>query len=62
MSGSVSELVKKKLVEEWVKHTTESNIKIDVIWQKKIKGKKEAFQRNKLKKIVILVTITLIIV
>ena len=50
VSGSVSELVKKKLVEEWVKHTTESDIKIDAIWQKKIKGKKETFQRNKAQK------------
>ena len=50
VSGSVSELVKKKLVEEWVQHTAESDIKIDAIWQKKIKGKKETFQRNKAQK------------
>ena len=29
---SVSEVVKKKLEEEWVKHTTENNAKIDVVW------------------------------
>ena len=46
-SDSVLEVVKKKLEEEWVKHTTENNAKIDVVWQKSIKGKKEAFLRNK---------------
>ena len=61
-SESVSEIVKKKLEEEWVKLTTESNAKIDAVWQKIIKGKKEAFQRDKVQKIVILVAITLIIV
>ena len=35
---------------------------IDAVWQKLIKGKKEAFQRDKAQKIVILVAITLIIV
>ena len=30
-SESVSEVVKKKLGEEWVKHTTENNVKIDAV-------------------------------
>ena len=30
-SESVSEVVKKKLEEEWVKHTTENNTKIDAV-------------------------------
>ena len=30
-----------------VKHTTENNTKIDAVWQKNIKGKKETFQRDK---------------
>ena len=49
-SKSGSEVVKKKLEEEWVKHTTENNIKTDSVWQKDIKGKKESFQRDKAQK------------
>ena len=34
-SESVSEVVKKKLEEEQVKHTTENNANIDAVWKKK---------------------------
>ena len=50
VSESVSEVVKKKLHEEWFKHTIENNAKIDAVWQKNIKGKKEVFQRDKAQK------------
>ena len=33
-----------------VKHTTENNTKIDAVWQKNIKEKKETFQRDKAQK------------
>ena len=49
-SESVSEVVKKNLEEEWVKHTTENNAQDNAVWQKSIKGKKEAFQRDKAQK------------
>ena len=44
-SESVPEVVKKKLEEEWVRHTTKNNVKNDAAWQRNIKGKEEAFQR-----------------
>ena len=49
-SESVSEVVKKNLEEECVKQTTENNAQDDAVWQKSIKGKKEAFQRDKAQK------------
>ena len=62
-SESVSEVVKKKLEEEWVKHTTENNAKIDAVWQEKtLKERKKHSKEIKLRKKVILVAITLIIV
>ena len=33
-SESVSAVVKKRLEEVWVKHTTENNANIDVVWKK----------------------------
>ena len=62
-SESVSEVVKKKLEEEWVKYTTENNAKIDAVWQEKtLKERKKHSKEIELRKIVILVAITLIIV
>ena len=45
-SESVSEVLKKKLEEEWVKHTTENNIKIDSAWQNNIKGKERSIPKR----------------
>ena len=62
-SESVSEVVKKKLEEDWVKHTTENNAKINAVWQKKkFKERKKHSKEIKLRKTVIQVDITLIIV
>ena len=62
VSKSDSEVVKKKFEKEWVKHTTENNVKIDVVWQEKLKERKKHSKVIKLKNIVILIAITLIIV
>ena len=58
----VPEVVKKKLEEECMKDTTESNVKIDAVWQKTLKGRKKHSEEIKLRKIIKLVTITMTIV
>ena len=50
MSESVPEVAKKKLEEEWIKHTAKNKVKIDAAWRKNIERKKEAFQRGKAQK------------
>ena len=61
VSESVSEVVKKKLHKEWFKHTIESNAKSMPFGKKTLKEKKKYSKEIKLRKIVILLTITLII-
>ena len=59
---SVPEVIKDRLEEEWIKHTTESNVKIDAVLRKTLKERKKHSKGIKLRKIVKLVTVTLIIV
>ena len=36
VSESVPEVAKKKLEEEWIKHTAKNKVKIDAVWRKNI--------------------------
>ena len=60
VSESISDVVKKKLHEEWFKHTIENNASMP-FGKKTLKEKKKYSKEIKLRKIVILLTITLII-
>ena len=44
---ATSELVEKKFKEKWIKDLVTNNTRIEEIWKKNIKGKKEAFQKDK---------------
>ena len=46
---TTSELVVENIKEEWVKDLVTSNTRIEEVWQKNINGKKEAFQKDKMK-------------
>ena len=59
---SVPEVIKERLEEEWIKYTTKSNVKIDAVLRKTLKERKKHSKGIKLRKIVKLVTVTLIIV
>ena len=59
---SVPEVIKERLEEEWIKYTTKSNVNIDAVLRKTLKERKKHSKGIKLRKIVKLVTVTLIIV
>ena len=46
---TTSELVAEKIKEKWVKDSVRSNTRTEEVWQKNINGKKEAFQKYKMK-------------
>ena len=46
---TTSELVVENIKEKWVKDLVTSNTRIEEVWQKNINGKKEAFQKDKIK-------------
>ena len=46
---TTSELVVENIKEKWVKDLVTSNTRIEEVWQKNINGKKEAFQKDKMK-------------
>ena len=44
-----SDLVAEKVKEKWVEDSATNNTRIEEVWQKNINGKKEAFQKDKMK-------------
>ena len=43
------EIVGEKIKEKWVKDSVTNNTRIEEVWQKNINGKKEGFQKDKMK-------------
>ena len=46
---ATSEIVQEKIKEKWVKDSVTNNTRIEEVWQKNINGKKETFQKDKMK-------------